>query len=352
MTSLHVPEPALFLPGQGEPSLRWGVLGPGVIASAFVGAMRRNTAQRPVAVASRSAERAHAFANAWAMDRAYDRYDALVEDPHIDIVYVATPHSEHLEHGLLALRAGKHVLIEKPMTTCAADARVLVDEAHARGLFLMEAMWSRYLPHTSVIRRLLADGALGDVRHVFADLSQHGPSDPAHRQRRPELGGGALLDLGVYAVQFSSMILAAPTAITAVGALTETGVDAFSTVVLSHGAHAQSTLISSIVGRSSSRAYVAGTEGRIDLAGDFHNPTTLHIAGNQDAGAAVEWTDPTGIKGYQGLSWQATAAARYIGQGYTQSPLHPLDEVVQIMHTLDVARAQVQAASAAGAAAL
>ncbi|KQR07539.1 oxidoreductase [Xanthomonas sp. Leaf148] len=209
----------------------------------------------------------------------------------------------------------------------------------------MEAMWSRYLPQTSVIRKLLADGALGDVRQVFADLSQRGPSDPAHRQRSPELGGGALLDLGVYAVQFSSMILSTPTAITAVGELTDTGVDAFSTIMLSHRAHAQSTLISSIVARSSSMAYVTGTDGRIDLVGDFHNPTTLRIGNNADASTPVEWTDPTGIKGYEGLSWQANAAARYIGEGRSESPLHPLDEVVQIMTTLDVARAQLHTAA-------
>ncbi|CAH2708547.1 Gfo/Idh/MocA family oxidoreductase [Xanthomonas campestris pv. nigromaculans] len=341
MSPITFPEPDLFLPGQGEPSLRWGVLGPGLIAAAFVSALRKHTRQQPFAVASRNRARADTFAKSWAMERAYDSYQALVDDRDIDIVYVATPHSEHLEHGLLALRAGKHVLIEKPMSTCAADARMLVQEARARGLFLMEAMWSRYLPHTSVLRKLLADGAIGEVRHVFADLSQIGPNDPMHRQRRPELGGGALLDLGVYTVQFSSMILAAPTDITATGALTDTGVDAFSTVVLSHAGAAQSTLISSIVARSSSVAYVTGSEGRIDLPGDFHNPTTLHLVGNDYASKTALWADPTGVNGYDGLSWQATAAARYIGEGRTESPLHPLDEVVQIMTTLDVARAQL-----------
>lgn len=261
--------------------------------------------------------------------------------PQVDIVYIATPHSEHLAQGLLALRAGKHVLIEKPITTCAADARVLVQEARARGLFLMEAMWSRYLPHALVLRALSESGALGSVRHVFADLSQLGPSDPAHRQRNPALGGGALLDLGVYTVQLSSMLLGTPTAITATGALTDTGVDAFSTLVLSHRQHAQSTLISSIVGRSTSTAYVSGTEARVDLGASFHNPTTLQLAGNSDATAAALWQDPTGIRGYDGLCWQATAAARFIGEGRTESPLHPLDEVVQIMTTLDTARAQL-----------
>ncbi|MCL1551666.1 Gfo/Idh/MocA family protein [Xanthomonas nasturtii] len=341
MLPTKFPEPDMFLPGQGEPALRWGVLGPGKIASAFVGALRSNTNQRPFAVASRNRERAQAFADTWAMEHAYDSYEALVRNPDVDIVYVATSLTEYLEQGLLALRAGKHVLIEKPITTCAADARVLLQEARARGLFLMEAMWSRYLPHTSVLRKLLADGALGDVRHVFADLSQSGPRNPLHRQRNAALGGGALLDLGVDAVQFSSMTPGAPSAINAIGARTQTGVDAYSTVVLSHGGHAQSTLISSIVARSSSTAYVTGSAGRVDLAGDFHNPTTRRLAGNDDSIEPLLWTDTTGVAGYRGLSWQATAAARYIGQGLKESPLHPLDEVIQIMTTLDVARSQL-----------
>lgn len=340
MPSLTFPEPALFVANQGEPSLRWGILGPGVIATAFVKAMRGHTRQQPFAVASRSRARAEAFAQAWSIPRAR-QLPGTGGRPQVDIVYIATPHSEHLAQGLLALRAGKHVLIEKPITTCAADARVLVQEARARGLFLMEAMWSRYLPHALVLRALSESGALGSVRHVFADLSQLGPSDPAHRQRNPALGGGALLDLGVYTVQLSSMLLGTPTAITATGALTDTGVDAFSTLVLSHRQHAQSTLISSIVGRSTSTAYVSGTEARVDLGASFHNPTTLQLAGNSDATAAALWQDPTGIRGYDGLCWQATAAARFIGEGRTESPLHPLDEVVQIMTTLDTARAQL-----------
>lgn len=177
---------------------------------------------------------------------------------------------------------------------------MLLQEARARGLFLMEAMWSRYLPHTSVLRKLLADGALGDVRHVFADLSQSGPRNPLHRQRNAAIGGGALLDLGVDAVQFSSMTPGAPSAINAIGARTQTGVDAYSTVVLSHGGHAQSTLISSIVARSSSTAYVTGSAGRVDLAGDFHNPTTRRLAGNDDSIEPLLWTDTTGVAGYGG----------------------------------------------------
>lgn len=142
MPFFRFPEPELFLPGQGEPSLRWGILGPGSIASAFVNAMRRHTHQRPHAVASRDIARAEAFARQWSIERTYARYTDLVEDPEIDVVYVATPHSEHLANGLLALRAGKHVLIEKPIATSAREAEILVQEAHARELFLMEANWA------------------------------------------------------------------------------------------------------------------------------------------------------------------------------------------------------------------
>jgi predicted dehydrogenase len=335
------PEPELFLPGTGEPTLRWGVLGPGGIASAFVGAMLAHTAQRPVAVASRSRERADVFAQRHRIDRSYDSYERLVQDRDVDVVYVATPQSTHLELGLLALGAGKHVLIEKPLAMNAGQARTLADAALQSGSFLMEAMWSRYLPHTSVVRRLLADGVLGELRNVFADLSQAIPADPMHRLHRPELGGGALLDLGIYPVQLDSMVLGAPQRITAIGGLTEAGVDAYSTLVLDHGSGVQSTLITSILARSTSTAYIAGTQARVDLAGAFHNPTTITLADNAYDATPMVWNDPTGLTGYDGLSWEATALARFVGEGRLESPLHTLDETVQILETLDDARRQV-----------
>ncbi|MCI2959476.1 Gfo/Idh/MocA family oxidoreductase [Agromyces atrinae] len=337
------PEPELFAPNTGEPALRWGVLAPGQIAGAFVGALHRCTAQRVHAVGSRSLERAEKFARDHGIPRASGSYDAVVGDPDIDVVYIAAPQSEHLALGLLAIAAGKHVLIEKPLATTATDARILVDAAREAGVFLMEAMWSRYLPQSSVIRTLIADGALGDVRSVSADHGQAIPFDPEHRLYRPDLGGGALLDLGIYPVQLASMILGAPTQITAVGGMTETGVDAYSTLVLDHGPHRHATLTTTLEVRTPTVAAIVGTEARIEMGSPFHIPTTLTLADNGFLTETLHWEDPTGLPVFDGLSWEATALARYIGEGRTESPLHTLDETVAILATIDEARRQLTA---------
>jgi len=333
-----------FLPAQGEPVLRWGVIAPGGIARAFVHAVRTHTAQRVVAVASRSLERAEAFAADFAIDRSFASYEQLVADPGVDVVYVAAPQSEHLALGLLAISAGKHVLVEKPMTTNAADARTLMDSARAAGVMLMEAMWSRYQPQSAVIRALLAEGVLGEIRSVDADHGQLIPFDPEHRLYRPELGGGALLDLGIYPIQFDSMVLGAPRSVTAVGGLAKTGVDAYSTLVLTHDNDAQSTLTTTLLTRTPTVAVIAGSEARIEVAGPFHIPTGLTLSDNEFFGQVMEWDDPTGVRIMDGLSWEATALAQYVGEGRTESPLHTLDETVSILETIDEARRQLGAA--------
>lgn len=333
------PEAEIFLPAD-EPVLRWGVLAPGWIAGHFVDAVSRHTRQRIVTVGSRSIERAEAFATAHGIGSARGSYEEVVADPEVDVVYIAAPQSEHLALGLLAISGGKHVLIEKPLATSAADARTLVDAARAAGVFLMEAMWSRYQPQSSVIRTLVADGALGEIHSVAADHGQAIPRDPTHRLYRPELGGGALLDLGIYPIQLDSMVLGTPGKVTAIGALTDTGVDAYSTVVLAHGA-GQSTLTTSILTSTPTRAVIEGAVGRLEMGRLFHAPTTLTFATNDFFGERTTWTDETGLALLDALSWQATALASYVGDGRLESPLHDHAETVAILETIDEARRQL-----------
>jgi predicted dehydrogenase len=341
------PEPQMFTRGSGEPALRWGVIAPGGIATAFAQAMLAHTDQRLEAVASRSLDRSEAFAARFGIPRVHAGYEALVADPDVDVVYVASPASFHVELGMLALDAGKHTLIEKPLATTAADARMLVDAARSRGVFLMEAMWTRYLPQSAVIRTLLADGVIGAPRGVFASLSQAIPADPGHRLYRPELGGGALLDMGIYPVQLDAMVNGSPSRITAVGGEASTGVDAYATLVLNHGDSVQSTLMTSMIARSDSAATIFGADGRIEITGPHHTPTALTLLGNDLFGPRLHWVDPTGMRLYDGLSWEATALARFVGEGRTESPLHTLDETVSILETIDEARRQVHASAAA-----
>lgn len=349
MLPTHLPEPELFLPGAGEPALRWGLIGPGWIAGEFVGAAHEHTDQRFIAVASRSFDRASAFATKYGIATAYDSYEALVEQDSIDVVYIATPQSQHLELGLLAIAAGKHVLIEKPFALSADEARQLTNAASAAGVLAMEAMWSRYLPQTSVVRQLLADGALGTVEQVHADHGQAIPADPQHRLYRPELGGGALLDLGIYPVQFDSMVLGVPTAVTAVGGMTDTGVDAFSTLVLSHGEHTQSTVTTTMLTNTPTRASISGSAARIEFESFFYTPSSFRLLANNpndpDGGTTLDFTDTTGLRLFSALSWEATALARFVGEGRTESPLHTLDETVSILATIDSAKAQLESAA-------
>src|SRR5919107_952090 len=335
MLPSHLPDPQPYLPDTGEPSLRWGIVGPGWIAGEFAKAVRKHTAQRIVAVSSRSIERASSFAAAHGIELALGSTGQLVTRPDVDVVYVATPQSEHLATGLAAIAAGKHVLIEKPITVSSAEARTLADQARAAGVLVMEAMWTRYLPQTSVIRQLLADGVLGDIRAVLADHGQAIEADPQHRLYRPELGGGALLDLGIYPVQLSSMVLGAPTRVVAVGGMTETGVDAYSTLVLPPPRGAQSTLYSTILARPPMTAVIAGSEATISVDRAFFTPTSFTVYGSRDFSApGLTWSDPTGLELFDGLSWEATALARFAGEGRTESPVHTLDETVSILATI------------------
>ena len=188
MPDLTLPEPRTPDPADA-PALRWGILAPGHIAGHWATALREHTRQRLVAIGSRSPERAAAFARDHGVDRVHSSYEALVGDPAVDAVYVASPHSHHRDHALLALRAGKHVLVEKAFTRNAAEARELVAAASQAGLLLMEAMWTRYLPHMDVVRRALEDGLLGDVHRIVADYGVRAEHDPSHRLLDPALAG-------------------------------------------------------------------------------------------------------------------------------------------------------------------
>lgn len=340
MLPRSLPTPSLYLPDRGEPALRWGIIGGGWIARFFADALHAHTTQRITAVSTRSRETAEAFAAEHGIARAYDSADQLVADPGIDVVYIAAPQKDHLALGLLAIAAGKHVLIEKPLATNAADAQRLIDAARVAGVFLMEAMWSRYLPQFVAIRELIADGVLGEVLSVSADHGQ--AMEPGHRLFQAGTGGGALLDLGIYPIQLDSMVLGAPESVTAVGALADSGVDATSTVVLRHGAE-QSTLTTSLLTRTPTVAAINGTAARVEIAGPFHIPTSFVVRTPDLFEEPLMWSDDTGVTLMEGLAWEATALAGFIGEGRVESPVHTHAETVSILATIDEARRQLGA---------
>ncbi|NQX13258.1 Gfo/Idh/MocA family oxidoreductase [Microbacteriaceae bacterium VKM Ac-2855] len=332
--SMTMPEPRIQ-PLRDAPVLRWGILAPGGIATSFATALRAHTDQRIVAVGSRSAERSATFAERFGVDRSYASYEAVVQDPEVDVVYIASPHSEHARQALLAIAAGKHVLVEKPLAPTAAEAEMVVAAARTAGVFAMEAMWTRYLPHIDVLRQLLENGAIGEPVLVSADFGGAFPVDPTSRAYAPELAGGGLLDVGVYASSFVSMVAGTPRWVAVTGALTHTGVDGVATIVGRHAGGVQSIATSTIWSETAQAASVSGREGRIDAVGPFWKPGGVALTRGDDR---AEWLDRSGIGGGDGLAYEAVALARYIAEGRTESPLHSLDETVAIIRTLDDAR--------------
>lgn len=326
---------------RGGPVLRWGVLAPGGIARDWVRTVLTNTDQRVVAVGSRNAERARAFADEFSIERSYGSYEALVADPGVDVVYIAAPHSEHLRLALLAISAGKPVLIEKPIGVSASEAREIASAARAAGVFAMEAMWSRFLPQTTVIRRLIDDGVLGDVCSVIADFSAHFDDDPSGRAFNPQLGGGALLDVGVYPLWFSHFVLGAPEIVTATGTLAATGVDAQAAVILDHTGGAQSVLTTSMLASGTVAAAVNGSLARIEISTPFIAPTSFRVL--SDDGDSSVWNEPHGFSWRDGLCYPATAVAQHIADGLLESPLHSLDDSIAVLEVIDEARRQLGA---------
>jgi predicted dehydrogenase len=325
----RTPDPML------APPLRWGVLGPGWIAERFVGSLRRSTRQQVVAVASRDLSRAAAFASRWGVDRAYGGYQALVEDPGVDVVYVATPHNAHRPCALLAIEAGRHTLVEKPLALNAAEVEELAAAARGNGVFLMEALWTLFLPRFDVLRQVLADGLLGEVRTVLAEVGEH--FGPEHRIMRADLAGGPLLDLGTYPVALATMVLGPAERVLASGQPAPRGVNGQASILVSHAGGAQSVLHTTLFSDTPTAAAIAGTEATATLPGPFYQPGDLRVRFFD--GAALEHREPAA--GHGALHFQAAHLAAAVGDGLLESPLRPLADSLTTIRVLDEVRGQL-----------
>lgn len=334
---ISLPTPAI-IPLRGGPVARWGVLGPGGIAEDWVSALHRHTDQRVLAVASRSADRSAAFAARHGIPRHYEGQDALLQDPDVDVVYIAAPHAQHHPLALATIAAGKHVLIEKPIALNAAQAEEIADAARAAGVFAMEAMWSRYLPQSHLVAQLLAEGELGDVRLATAHLGWQWEYEPADRNFDPAAGGGVMIDAGVYSLWFAHSVLGAATAVSARGSLAPTGVETEAVILLENERGAHAAVSASCTINTPGLAAVHGSTGSVLFETSFVFPAELRIARGGDE---FRWRDESGLVGRDGLAWQAAAVAAYLAEGRTQSPLHSLDDSLAVMRTLDEVRRQI-----------
>jgi predicted dehydrogenase len=290
------------------------------------------------AVGSRSQEKARGFADRYGIQAAHGSYAALVADEGVDAVYVATPHPEHAPNAELALRAGKHVLVEKPFTVNAAEAQSLVDLAASRRLVVLEAMWTRWLPTMVRLREVIASGIIGDVRTVIADHTQLVVKDLGSRMFDPVLGGGALLDLGVYPISFASDILGTPQSIAAVSAPTETGVDAQTSVVFGYDGGRSALIHTALDAKGPNAAALLGTEGRIALDPVWYEPTSFTVFGPR--GEVVERYEKPEVHG-RGMQFQAFELERLVAEGALAGEILSPAESVAVMATMDEIRRQI-----------
>lgn len=317
---------------------RWGIIGTGGIAAAFLTdlALLPESEAVAVAVGSRTQASAAEFAARFGVPRAFGSYAELVADPDVDAVYVSTPHPMHHAAALLAIRAGKACLVEKPFTLNAAEARDLIDEATAYSTFLMEAMWTRFLPHVARVRDLISQGRIGDVRSFLADFGERFPEDPRHRSYDPGLGGGALLDLGIYPLSFASMLFGTPRTVTAVSDPAFTGVDSQTSVILQYDGGQHAVLFTSLEARTPNTASINGTLGRIEIEGDFLAPAAFRVISTDGSSERIDLPHAG-----RGLRHQASEVGRCLRAGLLQSPVMPLAETVSIMVAADEIRRQI-----------
>ena len=319
-----------------DPRIRWGIIATGNIAGQFARDLALLPDHEVTAVGSRNLGRAQAFAAEHGVTTAYGSYAEVVDDPEVDVIYVATPHSDHLDTARLALRIGKAVLCEKALTVNAREARELVSLAREHDAFLMEAMWMRCNPLHLRLRELLAAGAIGEPRVLQAGLGFVADDDPDGRLFAPSLAGGALLDVGVYPVSLAHHLLGPPASVQATATLAATGVDASVGILLGYETGATAALSASLIGTLPNTASISGTDGWIELPRSFHDTNALTIH-RPDKDPETYSVDLLGI----GYTYEAVEVARCLREGLLESPLVSWQDSLGVMDVLDAVRDQI-----------
>jgi predicted dehydrogenase len=314
----------------------WAILGLGNIAHKFAESLALLPNARLHAVASRDAAKAQEFATRFGVPHAVGSYDELLTVPEIDVVYVATPHTEHYAHTLLCLRAGLPVLCEKPFAVNAQQAQQMRQEAEAKGVFLMEAFWTRFFPAIHKALELVAAGTIGEIKHLSADFGFVAPYVPEGRLFNPALAGGSLLDIGVYPLFISKLFLGEPQEIRTVATRAGTGVDVNCAMALAYEGGATASLFSTIAAQTDNQCILYGSHGQLHLTGRFHAASgiTLKLPNQEPQHISCE------KQGY-GYQYEAEHVQQCLAQGLTESPLLPLQFSLELMQQLDVIRQQI-----------
>jgi predicted dehydrogenase len=317
--------------------VRWGLLATGGIAESFARDLTLVPDASVVAVGSRTKESAERFGAKFDIPHRHGSYAELAADPEVDAIYVSTPHPGHHDATLLAISQGKAVLVEKPFAMDLAQAQAMVTAARSAGTFLMEAMWTRFLPHIERVRAVLASGVLGEIVYLTAEHGQWFPRDASHRLFAPSLGGGALLDLGIYPISFAHMVLGEPSAITARSTPAFTGVDATTSAIFDYPSGAHAVVTTSLAAASDNPAAIYGTEARLEIDGWFYTPGGFTVTAHDGTVLERFDTPPAG----RGKQYEAIEVGRCMDAGLLESPVLPLAETLAIMGTLDEIRRQI-----------
>lgn len=311
---------------------RWGIAGPGRMAAVMVEAFADVPNGRVVAVGSRSDGRAREFADRHGIPTAHGSYAALVEDPDVDAVYIATPHPQHVDIALAAIAAGKAILVEKAFTSSVADTERIIDAARAAGVFCMEAMWTRFNPAVAAMRELVAAGEIGQVRGAQGDLTAFREFVPTDRLFDPALGGGAILDLGVYLISFAQHFLGTPDVVHAVGGRYPTGVEGEFALVMGYADGRSASLSGAFTTHGPGRLMVLGTKGWIDVHPRFHRAASITVWRGKE---------PEALQFDSGYAHEVVHVGECLAAGLTESPIMPLDDTLAVQRIMAEVLAQL-----------
>lgn len=319
-----LPSPTYFKPEESK-KLRWGIFGAGWIAEAMIATVQKNSQQDFVAVASRTPGKAEAFAQKWNLSSSHTSYEELAAREDIDAIYIASLPTDRLEVALIAINAGKHVLIEKPITLDVSEAEAIYAAAKAKKVLAVEAMWTRFLPHMDIARQLVAEGELGDIELVASNFCQNN----LHVTRLFTLGAGSpIIDMGIYPIALSQQFLGDPSEVHAFGKLNSDQIDEETHVFMRFANESRSNFILSARTSLPLWAGVSGTKASITFGAPWFTPSSISLHGNGFNDPAITWTDESGIKEHQGLVHQVNAFAQYAEQGLLEAPLYTHKESI------------------------
>jgi predicted dehydrogenase len=336
---MALPTPVIIDP-QSSPSLRWGIIGPGGIAEVFVSASQKHTSQVFSAVASRTAGRAGAFAAKFGIETVHETYEQLVEDPNLDAIYISSWQVEHFEHAMLALNAGKHVLVEKPITVLPEHAEQIFALAKQKGLLAMEAMWTRYLPQSTIIRKLLEAGDLGKPELFTASFCADNRAISRLWQKG---GGGIVYDMGIYSIAMAQQFMGNPVRITAIGSIDENLMDQESFALLEYANGSRAHLTTSGIATIPTTASCSFEKATLVIEEPFFVPSALSLRDKELYFKEEKWSDSYAVRGHDGLSYQATWFANYVAEGRVESEVHTASDTIANIRVAQEITAQLGA---------